>query len=78
MCPHGAAKSVLPFAYFKRLAKERGLNVDVESAGTEPDATISPAVAAHLKAQGYSIPIEKPRKVAPEELAAADIVIDWV
>lgn len=24
MCPHGAAKSVLASAYFKRLAKERG------------------------------------------------------
>jgi hypothetical protein len=52
MCPHGAAKSVLASAYFQRLAKERGLNVHVESAGTEPDATVSPAVAGHLKGQG--------------------------
>ena len=37
MCPHGAAKSVLASAYFRRLAKERGLNVEVDSAGTEPD-----------------------------------------
>ena len=75
MCPHGAAKSVLASAYFQRLAKERGLNVHVESAGTEPDATVSPAVAAHLKERGYSIPVAKPRKVAPEEFASADIVI---
>ena len=34
MCPHGAAKSVLASSYFERLAKERGLNVRVESAGT--------------------------------------------
>jgi arsenate reductase (thioredoxin) len=75
MCPHGAAKSVLASAYFQRLARERGLNVHVESAGTEPDATVSRAVAAHLKAQGYSIPIAKPRKIAPEEFASADVVI---
>ena len=75
MCPHGAAKSVLASAYFQRLAKERGLNVHVVSAGTEPDAAVSPAVAAHLKGRGYSVPIEKPRKVAPEEFAAADVVI---
>ena len=75
MCPHGAAKSVLASAYFQRLAKERGLNVHVASAGTEPDATVSPAVAAHLKGQGYSVPIAKPRKVAPEEFASADVVI---
>jgi hypothetical protein len=41
MCPHGAAKSVLASAYFERLAKERGLNVRVESAGTDPDPTVS-------------------------------------
>ena len=75
MCPHGAAKSVLASAYFQRRAKERGLNVRVESAGTEPDATVAPAVAAHLKGRGYSIPITKPRKVAPEDFVSADIVI---
>jgi protein-tyrosine-phosphatase len=75
MCPHGAAKSVLASAYFQRLAKERGLNVRVESAGTEPDATVSPAVVAHLEGQGYSIPITKPRKVGPEEFTSADVVI---
>jgi len=75
MCPHGAAKSVLASAYFQRLAKERGLNVHVASAGTEPDATVSPAVAAHLKGRGYSVPVARPRKVAPEEFASADVVI---
>ena len=57
------------------LAKERGLNVHVASAGTEPDASVSPAVAAHLKGQGYSVPAAKPRKVAPEEFASADVVV---
>ncbi len=75
MCPHGAAKSVLASAYFQRLAKERGLNVRVESAGTEPDPAVSPAVAAHLKRQGYALPVGKPRKVTAEEMAAADVVI---
>ena len=75
ICPHGAAKSVLASAYFQRRAKERGLNVRVASAGTEPDRAVSPAVAAHLKARGYPVPMAKPRKVAPEEFAAADVVI---
>lgn len=75
MCPHGAAKSVLASAYFERLAKERGLNVRVESAGTEPDFAVSPAVAAHLKRQGYTVPIEKPRKVTTKQWGAADVVI---
>ena len=53
MCPRGAAKSVLASAYFERLAKERGLNVRVESAGTDPDSAVSPTVAAHLERQGF-------------------------
>ena len=75
MCPHGAAKSVLASAYFERLAKERGLNVRVESAGTDPDPTVSPAVAAHLKRQGYPAPKSNPREVTPEDLESADVVI---
>ena len=55
LCPHGAAKSVLASAYFERMAKERGLNVRVESAGTDPDPTVSPAVAAHLTRQASSL-----------------------
>jgi hypothetical protein len=75
MCPHGAAKSVLASAYFQRLAKERRLNVRVQAAGTEPDPTVSPAVAAHLEREGYSVLVSTPRKVTDEEFASADIVV---
>lgn len=75
MCPHGAAKSVLASAYFQRLARERGLDVRVQSAGTEPDDTISPAVAAHLHRQGYHVSTAPPRKVSPSDIASADVVI---
>ena len=75
MCPHGAAKSVLASAYFQRAAKERGLNVRVESAGTDPDPAVAAAVAAHLTKNGYAIPIATPTKVTPAQLASADVVI---
>ena len=75
MCPHGAAKSVLASAYFERMAKERGLNVRVETAGTDPDPTVSPAVAAHLKRQGYAVPASNPRKVTQKDFESADVVI---
>jgi arsenate reductase (thioredoxin) len=75
LCPHGAGKSVLASAYFTRLAKERGLNVIVDAAGTEPDAVVGPAVAKHLKEQGYPLPVERPRGVTPADWAAADVVI---
>jgi arsenate reductase len=75
LCPHGAAKSVLASAYFQRLAKARGLNVRVESAGTEPDAAVSPIIATHLTQQGYPLPTATPRRVTPQDLASADVVI---
>jgi protein-tyrosine-phosphatase len=75
ICPHGAAKSVLASAYFRRLAQERGLNVRVESAGTEPDPAVSSAVATHLGKNGYPVPSDKPRKVSAEQFQSADVVI---
>lgn len=75
MCPHGAAKSVLASAYFQQLAKERGLNVRVESAGTDPDPAVSATVAAHLKRQGYPVPQTAPRKVTARDFDSADVVI---
>jgi protein-tyrosine-phosphatase len=75
MCPHGAAKSVLASAYFQRLAKERGLNVRVDSAGTDPDPEVGKAVAAHLTKSGYALPIEKPRRVNATDVEQADIVV---
>ena len=75
LCPHGAAKSVLASAYFQRAAKERGLNVRVDSAGTEPDEHVSSAVATHLTKNGYAVPIAKPRKVTSSDIASADVII---
>lgn len=75
MCPHGAAKSVLASAYFQKLAKDRGLNVRVDSAGTDPDPAIGKAVADHLGKSGYALPIEKPRRVTPRDLQEADLVV---
>src|SRR4029079_13650786 len=75
MCPHGAAKSVLATAEFKKEAGARGLDIDVQPVGTEPDPEVAPAVAAHLKSQGIEVPIAKPRLVSPEDLSAADMVV---
>ena len=75
MCPHGAAKSVLASAYFQRVARERGLNVRVETAGTDPDPEVSPRVADHLKKGGLEVPVAKPRRVTEADMAAADVVI---
>ena len=75
MCPHGAAKSVMASAYFQKLAKERGLNVRVDAAGTEPEPALSKSVVAHLQKNNYAIPIEKPRAATAADMNGADVVI---
>ena len=75
ICLHGAAKSVLAAADFERMARERGLRVTAESAGTEPDPEIAPGVAAALEAEGLDMAGQKPRLVTREMAAAATRVI---
>jgi len=75
VCLHGAAKSVLAAADFERMAKARGLPVNVESAGTEPDPEIAPGVAAALKAEGVDMAGHKPRLVTREMAAGASRIV---
>jgi arsenate reductase len=75
LCPHNAAKSVIAAAYCRQLVAQHGLDLDVTSAGTEPDAAVSPAVAELLRTEGLDVAHDRPRAVSREELAAAFRVI---
>jgi arsenate reductase (thioredoxin) len=75
VCPHGAAKSVLAAAYCQELANQQHILLRAVAAGTEPDAEVAPAVAALLRAEGLDIPVDRPRRVTPEDLQTATRVI---
>ena len=75
LCPHNAAKSVLAAAYCQQLAKQRGLEVQITSAGAEPDAAVSPNIVALLRAEGLDVAHHTPRRVTQEEFGAAFRVI---
>jgi arsenate reductase (thioredoxin) len=75
LCPHNAAKSVLAAAYCQQLARQRGLDVQMTSAGTEPDATVSPRIVELLRAEGLDVADHTPRRVTQEELGAVCRVI---
>ena len=72
LCPHGAAKSVLAAAYCQQLARERGLELVVDFAGTEPDTAVAPAVAQLLQSEGFDVSHYVPHCVTSEELMEAD------
>ena len=75
VCLHGAAKNVLAAADFERMAKERGLPIVAEAAGTEPDPDIAPPVLAALGAEGVNMAGQKPRLVTREMAAGATRVV---
>jgi protein-tyrosine-phosphatase len=63
VCPHGAAKSVVAAAHFRRLAEARGLAIDAVAAGTEPDRELSPAAVQGLTGDGLAARLARPRPV---------------
>jgi arsenate reductase (thioredoxin) len=75
LCPHHAAKSVIAAAYFDRLAQQQQLPFAAASAGTEPDAVVSPKVADMLLTEGIDVTGHRPRRVTQEELVQAQRVI---
>jgi arsenate reductase (thioredoxin) len=74
LCPHNAAKSVLAAAYAKKLAKERGLELAIDTAGTEPSEQVSPVVTEFLKQQDMES-AAIPRKVRREDITTATHII---
>ena len=74
VCEHGSAKSVVAVAHFNRLARERGLPLVAVSRGTAPDEAIHPAALSGLAAERLA-PADLPRRLGPEDLAAAARVV---
>jgi protein-tyrosine-phosphatase len=77
VCLHGAAKSVVAAAHFRRRAEARGLPVDAVSAGTEPDAELTPAAVTGLAGDGLAARPSRPRPVTLHDLATATRVVTF-
>jgi protein-tyrosine-phosphatase len=77
VCLHGAAKSVVGAAHFRRLAAARGLAIDAVAAGTEPDAELGPRAVKGLAAEGLTAAPARPRPVTLYDLEAATHVVSF-
>jgi protein-tyrosine-phosphatase len=75
VCLHGSAKSVIASEHFRRLAVEYALDVDVASAGTEPDAEIPPRVVEGLLGDGIDVRALAPRPATRAALQHASRII---
>jgi protein-tyrosine-phosphatase len=77
VCLHGAAKSVVAAAHFRRLAAERGLALEAVAAGTEPDAQLAPAAVTGLVGDGLPVTPARPRPVTLYDLGRAVRVVSF-
>ncbi len=75
ICVHGSAKSLIAAEHVRRLAAQRGLDIGVISAGTEPDLEIPAYVTKGLLKDGIDVRGRVPRKLAREDLTKAWRVI---
>jgi protein-tyrosine-phosphatase len=77
VCLHGAAKSVVAAAHFRRLAKARGLAISAVAAGTEPDAELAPAALKGLAGEGLQPAPSRPRPVTLYDLDTATRIVSF-
>jgi protein-tyrosine-phosphatase len=77
VCLHGAAKSVIAAAHFRRLAAARGLTIDAVAAGTEPDPQLAPGAVKGLAGDGLQPALARPRPVTLYDLDSAARVVSF-
>jgi protein-tyrosine-phosphatase len=77
VCLHGAAKSVIGAAHFRRLAAARGLSVGAVAVGTEPDPQLAPGAVRGLASDGLEPSPARPRPVTLYDLESAARVISF-
>ncbi len=77
VCEHGAAKSILAAAYFNRVAKARGLDLQAVARGTNPDNELSPQVIKGLLRDGLTPTEPTPQRLTPADLQSAQQIITF-
>ena len=77
VCQHGAAKSVVAAAHFRRLAAARGLAMTAVAAGTEPDPQLGPGAVKGLAGDGLTPEPDRPRPVTLYDLESAARVVSF-
>jgi protein-tyrosine-phosphatase len=77
VCLHGAAKSVIAAAHFRRLAAVHGLAMGAVAAGTEPDPDLAPGAVKGLAGDGLAVTPARPRPVTLFDLQTASRIVSF-
>jgi arsenate reductase (thioredoxin) len=77
VCLHGSAKSLIALEHFRRLAQQRGVDVQADWAGIEPDAEVPPRVVQGLLGEGIDVRGRRPRQVMRADVERASCVVTF-
>jgi len=72
LCVHNAGRSQMAAAFAREIGGE---DVVVYSAGSDPGATLNPAVVAAMREVGLDISSETPKKLSDEMARRADVIV---
>jgi len=72
LCVHNAGRSQIAAAFAREIGGE---DVVVYSAGSDPGATLNPAVVAAMREVGLDISSETPKKLNDEMARRADVIV---
>lgn len=75
VCVHNAGRSQMAEAFVNHLARERGLRVWAESAGTVAGAQVNPAARAVMEEVGISLDGHHPKQITQEMVDGAARVV---
>lgn len=75
VCVHNSGRSQMAEAYVNALARESGLDVHAESAGTVAGSAINPVAIAAMAEVGIDLTGHKPKRLTQEMVDAANRVI---
>jgi protein-tyrosine-phosphatase len=75
VCQAGTVNSPIAREQLKRRARERGVQLVVQSRGVKPEDHLTPLLAAQLRADGIDPAAEPIRALRPRDITNADIVV---
>ncbi len=75
VCIHNSGRSVAAKALFNHRVKQLGLELNAESAGTQPSSSINPRIAKILESFQLDVALETPKLLTNGMLANGPIMI---
>jgi arsenate reductase len=75
LCTRNMGRGPMAEAFFNRIAEERGVDADAESAGLQPAAELNPLVVEAMRELGFDLSDRHPRAAAADKVRSAWLLV---